>query len=109
MKQFLKFITNEFDIGPNGTHVAMISYSTNAKVALAFNDPRGQQQTTVLKSIKALPHFRGFTFTDKALRLAEKSVFTEASGMRSNTQKVCFPKIISVPMLGPVGLVCARI
>ena len=90
MKQFLKLVVSEFNIGPEGTHVAVVVYSTNAQVVHTFNVPRGQQLTAerVTSNIDALPHLRGLTFIDKALRLAENNVFVEASGMRRNALKV---------------------
>lgn len=94
VKRFLTSVVNKFDIGPKRTHVAIIVYSTNSKVMLHFNDSRGQQLNIVASSIKAIPHMRGLTFIDKALRLAERSVFTKGNGMREDAEKVrqkCLP------------------
>ena len=91
MKDFLKATVNEFAIGAASTHIAIVAYSTNAQVVLRFNDLRGSQITNdaVNKKIDSMPHQRGFTFIDKALRAAERGLFTEAGGMRKHVPKVC--------------------
>ena len=96
MKAFIKAITSQFDIGPDTGHVAIISYSTRAKIELKFNKLRGSELTTdnVNAYVDKMSHQRGFTYIDRALRLAERQVFTVAAGMRPNVAKVIW-KIIS--------------
>ena len=90
MKNFIKAVNKEFEIGPNAAHVAIIAYSTKAQTVLRFSDLSGSQVTAdaVNRKVDALPHQRGYTFIDKALRLAERDVFTEANGMRRDVPKV---------------------
>ena len=90
MKQFLKSIVNEFEVGPDGTHVAIVVYSNDPAVVLGFNGLLGSQLTTeaVETKIDAMPHLRGFTFIDKALKQARDQVFTKANGMRADVPKV---------------------
>ena len=91
MKNFLKEMTKTFQVGPDGAHVAIIAYSTKPVVSLRFNDLEGSKLNTieVEKVINKLPHQRGFTFIDKALRKSEQEVFTVAAGMRPNVPRVC--------------------
>ena len=90
MKDFLKAIVDEFNIGPASTHVAIVAYSTAARIVLKFGDLRGSLLTNdaVKLKIDTMEQQRGLTYIDKAIRLAERSVLTEASGMRSNVPKV---------------------
>ena len=90
IKNFLRSTINNFDIGHDAAQVAIVVYSTNAEVVLRFNDLEGLQLTSdaVIRKVNDLPHQRGFTFINKALRLAETEVFTEANGMRRNVPKV---------------------
>lgn len=101
MKNFLKTLVNSFDIGPDAAHFAIIAYSTKAKTMLKFSDLRGNQITSeaVIKKIDSLPHQRGLTFIDKALRLAEGEVFNTANGMRKVIVKVNASLFISLSNL----------
>ena len=91
MKNFLKEMTKSFQVGPDGAHVAIVAYSTKPVVSLRFSDLQGSKLNTieVEKVINKLPHQRGFTFIDKALRKSEQEVFTVAAGMRPNVPRVC--------------------
>ena len=90
MKEFLKSVTNQFDIGPDTSHVAIVSYSTHPKVELRFNDLRGAQLTkeNIELRIDEMRHQRGLTYIDRALMLTDNQVFTARGGMRPNVPKV---------------------
>ena len=81
---------DKFDISESGTHVALVEYSTDASVQLRFNDFSGAKlnAVNVKRKIKNLPHTRGFTYIDKALRLADSEIFSPKGGMRENVTKV---------------------
>lgn len=81
---------DEFDISESGTHVALVEYSTEASVQLKFNDFSGAflNAANVKRRIDQIPHNRGLTYIDKALRLTNREVFTAEGGMRQNVTKV---------------------
>lgn len=86
MKRFLKALVSKLDVSPSATHLAVISYSTNPKVELRFN---GFQDTDeVNRKFDDMLWQRGFTYTDKALQLADRDLFQTSNGMRSNVPKV---------------------
>ena len=90
MQAFLKDMVQEFHSGPFGARFAIVVYSTNAEVSLKFNDLQNNTEYNqkIMEVIDGLRHQRGFTFIDKALKLTRQEVFTVASGMRPNVQKV---------------------
>ena len=90
MLDFLKDMVRAFNVGPDKTHIAVIAYSTKAKVELKFNTLTGSAITeegynTLISKIRFQ---RGFTFIDQALILAETDVFTPAGGMRREVPQV---------------------
>ena len=87
---FLKKVINEFNIGPDGTHVAVVAYSTNPKLEFPFNAVSGDEITAEEygKRIDRIRFQRGFTYIDKALKLANEQVFVTSAGMRSDVPKV---------------------
>ena len=90
MRKFLKEVVDEFDISPSGTHVAAVAYSTNPQVVFKFNTLQGAQLNVdeVNKKLDRMPHQRGFTYIDRALRLADEQVFNVKDGMRRDVTKV---------------------
>ena len=84
MKKFLVSITDDFNIGPAGTHVAVVTYSTDAVVEFDFNKLKGADisKDNYQKLITAMKWTRGFTFIDKALMLAAEKIFDAKYGMR---------------------------
>ena len=53
---------------------------------MRFNDYRDTDE--VNRGFDGMKHQRGFTYTDKALQLAERDVFQTSNGMRINVPKV---------------------
>ena len=86
MKRFLKAIVSKLDVGNSATHVAAIAYSTNSKVEMRFNDFQGTDE--VNRKIDQMVLQRGFTYTDKALLLADSDLFQSSNGMRPGVSKV---------------------
>ena len=91
-KRFIKSIITGFEISEDHTHIAIIEYSTKASVQLKFNDFTGRalNRNNVKGRVHRIPHVRGKTFIDRALRLANEEVFTEKAGMRDWVKKVIF-------------------
>ena len=96
MKEFLKAITNQFDIGPDTGHVAMVSYSSKPKVELRFDTLQGSRLTkdVVNSYIDKMSHQRGLTYIDRALRISEDRVFATWAGMRKDVPQVSLVTLI---------------
>ena len=87
---FLKEIVNAYNVGPDGTHVAIIAYSSNARVEFQFDRLKGDEITAEAygKLIDGIAFQRGLTFIDRALLLADRQVFRADRGMREDVPKV---------------------
>ena len=87
---FLRKIVNEFNVGPDGTHVAVVAYSTNSALEFTFNTLTGGNVTAEEygKLIGKIRFQRGYTHIDKALKMADEQVFVTSAGMRPNVPKV---------------------
>ena len=90
MIEFLKRVTNVFNVGPDGTHIAVIAYSTNAMLEFTFNTLSGAQITAEKYGnlIDTIRFQRGFNYIDKALIMAAEQVFTTSAGMRPGVSQV---------------------
>ena len=88
--RFIRSLVDSFEVSEDHTHVAIIGYSTRASVQLNFNDLPGRKLTKnkVFDIVKKIPHTRGYTYIDRALRLANDEVFTLKGGMRDDVRKV---------------------
>lgn len=87
---FIRSIVDGFEVSEDHTHIAIVEYSTKASVQLKFNDLTGSElnKPNVRNKVRAIPHKRGYTYIDKALRLANDEVFTLRAGMRDDVRKV---------------------
>ncbi|XP_048583307.1 uncharacterized protein LOC5512020 isoform X1 [Nematostella vectensis] len=90
VQKFAKSIVDIYDISEQGTHFAIIAYSTSAVVEIAFNKYTGVERNAVniKRDIDEFKLQRGLTFIDKALALADSKVFTVEGGMRTDRKKV---------------------
>ena len=88
--EFVEDMLDGFDISEEGTHIAVIEYSTSASVQIRFNDFSGGflNAANLKRKIRRIPHTRGYTYIDKALQLANTDVFSVKDGMRPNVTKV---------------------
>ena len=100
MINFLKEVANVFNVGPDGTHIAVIAYSSDAKLEFTFNTLSGAQITAEEYGnlIDKIEFQRGFTYIDKALIMADEQVFTTSAGMRPGVSQVrnCTPMFYSL-------------
>ena len=87
MKRFIKSLVSKLDVSPSATHVAALAYSNNPEVVMRFNDVQGTDE--VNRDIDGMRWQRGYTYTDRALLLADTDLFQTSNGMRSNVPKVC--------------------
>ena len=86
MKRFLKALVSKLDVSPSATHISAVAYSNNPEVVLRF---RNRQSTDEVNSaFDGMRWQRGFTYTDKALLLADGDLFQSSNGMRPNVAKV---------------------
>lgn len=86
MKRFLKALVSKLDVSPSATHIAAVAYSTNPEVVMRFKNFQGTDQ--VNQVFDRMRWQRGYTYTDKALLLADEDLFQAPNGMRSNVPKV---------------------
>ena len=86
MKRFLKAIVSKLDVSDSATHVAAVSYSTSPTVEMRFWNNQGTDE--VNRVFDRMVWKRRFTYTDKALVLADRDLFQTANGMRPNAPKV---------------------
>lgn len=86
VKRFVKALISKLDVRNSGTRVAAIAYSTNPEVVTRFRSYQGTDHVNRL--IDTMRFQRGFTYTDKALLLADRDLFQRSNGMRSNVPKV---------------------
>ena len=86
MKQFLKAVVSKLDISPSATRIAVIAYSTDPEVVMIFSNRQSTED--VNRAFDSMRWQRGFTFTDRALKLADSDLFQTANGMRPSVPKV---------------------
>ena len=86
MKRFLKAMVSKLDVSPSAAHISAIAYSNNPEVVYRFNNRQGTDDVNT--AFDGMRWQRGFTYTDKALLLADSDLFQSANGMRSGVAKV---------------------
>ncbi|XP_078378155.1 SCO-spondin-like isoform X7 [Oculina patagonica] len=88
--EFIESMLDGFDISEDGTHVAVVEYSTKPSVQMRFDDFSGAMlnAANLKRKVRRIPHSRGFTYIDKALHLANTDVFSAIGGMRPNVTKI---------------------
>ena len=81
---FVQTLVTVFGVSPSGTHVSLIPYSTDPRLALKFNTLSGSLLSVqeVNRQVARLRWQKGFNRIDKAMDLADKEVLTSAAGMR---------------------------
>lgn len=92
---FANALVEYFNVGPERSNVGIITYGTEAELAMDFNTFQGDDLTpeNVQGLIKSLVPQGGGRYIDKALALANERLFTAEAGMRVNdndTLKVCY-------------------
>ena len=90
MLNFLKAVVKEFNVGPDATHVAVVAYSTNPQLVFTFGTLSGADFMEKMygQIIDMIPFQGGFTYIDKALKMADEQVFIPSAGMRPTVLKV---------------------
>ncbi|XP_028410535.1 collagen alpha-6(VI) chain-like [Dendronephthya gigantea] len=90
-RNFVRAISDTFTISPTKAHVALMIYSDDARIMAKFNEI--QSKEALPTALEDLPHLRGKTRIDLALKLASASLFTRNGGMRASTS---VPKVAIV-------------
>ena len=86
MKRFLKALVSKLDVRRSATHIAAVAYSNSPEVVMRFSSVQGIDQ--VNREFDRMRWQRGFTYTDRALLLADRDLFQTSNGMRSGEPKV---------------------
>ena len=84
--QFLKDMVKAFNVGPDKTHIAVVTFSTEAQIQ--FNFDTQVTKEGYYRRIDRMRYHRGYSYMDKALILVDKEVFTVEAGMRPEFPKV---------------------
>ncbi|XP_057292620.1 collagen alpha-1(XII) chain-like [Hydractinia symbiolongicarpus] len=83
IKEFVAHIINEFDIKEEGTHVGVITFSTNPRLEFDFKRLKGRYtKGNVMALISRIKHLKGMTRIDRALALAKTKLFSSKGGAR---------------------------
>ncbi|VDI83459.1 Hypothetical predicted protein [Mytilus galloprovincialis] len=85
-KNFVRNVVDSFDITPNKTRVAVVSYASHAKSEFYLN--RYTNVVDLKNAISAIPFIGGSTATSEAIDLATTNIFTPSHGSRNNAVKV---------------------
>uniref|UniRef100_A0A194APR9 VWFA domain-containing protein n=1 Tax=Pinctada fucata TaxID=50426 RepID=A0A194APR9_PINFU len=80
---FISDVVDKFDIGPDNVRVAMVTFSTNAKLEFSFTSFTDKKN--LKEAILKRAWTTGLTFTDKALGV----MIEEMKKARQNVPKIC--------------------
>lgn len=100
---FANALVEFFNVSRNGSHVGIITYGTEAEVAMDFNTfKEGNLSPAIVQDlINDLRQKGGHRFMDKALKMANERLFTPEAGMRvhnNDTSKVRSQTVLRVTM-----------
>lgn len=89
---FVQTLVTYFDVSKPVGRIALIPFSTDAKVVLKFNSLSGDllNGKEVNKRVSALQCQGGSRRIDKALELAAKEVVTTENGLRAGVSRVLY-------------------
>ena len=88
VKQYVAKTIEHFKLGPLDTHVALISFGTNALVEWTFSDYPGQNIKAARDSLKAMQFSGGDSYLNLSMDLANERIYNTAYGMREKVFKV---------------------
>lgn len=84
-KDFVKSLASSFDPTSTKHQLGLISYSSNAQMEVSFTDKADRKEFE--EAVDRVPHTKGRTRLDKALKLASSQLFTTEGGARSGQPK----------------------
>ena len=82
-RNFVKAIMETLTVSRESSHVGVMIYSNEARIMARFNEIQSNKELE--DELDNLPHLRGKTRIDLALRLANAQLFTGSGGMRRST------------------------
>ena len=94
LMQFLVDVTGQINIGPDGSHVGMVQFGSQAKKIFDFTEfnaiPYDEEE--ILRKITSIhrPRSGEQTYINRGLRLANNEVLREQFGMRPDVKQVGF-------------------
>ncbi|XP_028398110.1 fat-like cadherin-related tumor suppressor homolog [Dendronephthya gigantea] len=89
VKEFVKRVIDFFNIGVDGTHVAVVTYETDTNIE--FNLVKYYTKTDLRKAVDDIKYRGYLTYTGEALNDVREKVFTASAGMRTD---VGIPKVL---------------
>jgi hypothetical protein len=85
---FTQLLVNSFDVSQEGSHVALLLYSTKTSIEVAFNTFRGADLNAANINAKMAAvnyrNWKGLTYIDRGLKRASDELFREENGMRTS-------------------------
>jgi len=110
MCKFIANLTDKFEIGPNATQIAIVTFSNRSSVMVRFS--RHQLKTPLLLFIRNMPYRGGLSNLNDALYKTWSDVFAVGGGSRTAADKVAIiltDGVDNVPgMKSPVTIQNAR-
>ena len=86
LKRFLMSLTSKLNVSNSQTHVGAVTFATSTNIEFDF---RLFGDTDVVNGrLTRMPHHRGYTYTDLAIKLASEKLFSYSHGMRVHAAKV---------------------
>jgi len=104
-KYFIKSVVDQFQIGEDKTHVAMMRFGPESKVEFDFNSDQSSNEK-VKDRIQALQHQRGSGSLSSLMALACESIFCKQGGTRGEYHKMMV--IITGPLPPPESSLLAE-
>ncbi|XP_035659085.1 uncharacterized protein LOC118404170 [Branchiostoma floridae] len=86
VKQFSQKLVETFDIGPSGTQIGVIQYSTRVRQEFSMNS--FQSKEALSNAIDDIAYMRGGTLTGRAIRYVSRYGFARSDGARPGVAKV---------------------
>lgn len=86
VKYFVKYVASKLEISKDGTHVGLITYSSNAYLNSKLSDSFNTDDFH--RAVDAAPFLGLTTRTDRALTLAKDELFSAENGARSRAHRI---------------------
>lgn len=85
----MKKVVDFFNIGKDGTHIAVVQYSTHT--VTEFNLKRYFTKSEMKDAVDGIPYQSGWTYTAEALKHLHDDIFNPNKGMRTDAG---IPKVL---------------
>ena len=83
-------VVDEFDVSPDGTHMGIITFTQNANLLFDFTASTYHNPQAIKNEVSKVTKLYPNTRTDKALMLANSSLFTASGGDRPDKPNLLF-------------------